>query len=178
MSDNRNQNRYKDKYQDKYTDNYRENHKDRYKDNHRDKHRDDSYDNTDRSRSREKCKERKVGYNSKGEHFYKVIKQLDEYKAIALQLILANSTNFHEMFYSIHSVADVDHLIAERIAYIQKQKAINLTDKISSSMNTPNSVNCVSQEPIKVDSCTREQPRTYVQEEMKYQSIEHYSICE
>ena len=77
---------------------------------------------------------------------------------------------------NLHSAADINHLISERCEHMKRQQAMFLTkdphDNISST-NSQNSVNCVNHEPIKVDSWTREQPRTYVQEEMKYQSIEH-----
>ena len=49
------------------------------------------------------------------------------------------------MFDSIHSPEDVDHLIAERIAYVKSQEVENLaedkSDENSSGINSQNDVN-------------------------------------
>ena len=39
----------------------------------------------------------------------------------------------------IHSLADVDHLIAERIAYVKSQKTTNLTKDIHNNDDSTNS---------------------------------------
>ena len=66
---------------------------------------------------------------------------------MALRLILANSKNFDDMLDRIHSLADVDHLIAERIVYVKSQEAENLTKDINHdvSANSQNKVNYVNQ---------------------------------
>ena len=58
------------------------------------------------------------------------------------------------MFYSIHSLADVDHLIAERIEYGKSQKAEKLTKNPDNISNTSsqNNVNPVNYEPINLDT--------------------------
>ena len=58
-------------------------------------------------------------------------------KQIAIKLILDNSKDFEAMFYSIHSKADVDHLIAERIECGRNQKDTNLKTK-DPHVNTSN----------------------------------------
>ena len=70
---------------------------------------------------------------------------------MVIQFILASSINFDDMFDSIHSPQDVDHLIAERIEYVKNQEVENLTDDNSSSINSQNEINYINQaicEPI------------------------------
>ena len=62
-------------------------------------------------------------------------------KQIPLKLILANSKNFDDMFNSIHSPVDVDHLIAEKIAYANSQKTKNLIKDIHNNDDGTNSQN-------------------------------------
>ena len=73
-------------------------------------------------------------------------------KAIALMLV--DSENLDHILDSIHSQADVDHLIAERIEYAKSHKAEKLTkdnhDNISIS-NSQSNMNPVSYEPINLD---------------------------
>ena len=78
----------------------------------------------------------------------KVLQQLSPDKVVAIQFILASSENFYDMFDSIHSPEDVDHLIAERIAYVKSQEVENLaedkSDENSSSINSQNDVNYIN----------------------------------
>ena len=149
---------------DRHIDNCRNTYKNRdnYRDECRDKYRDNSFD-SDRGRSREKhClnNARKVSNNSRLEQFCKVIEQLSPVKVMALRLRLASSTNFDDMLDRLHSLADVDHLIAEGIVYVKRQKAENLTKDIhydESNVNheTTDSVNdekdiCLTQDSQEV----------------------------
>ena len=79
---------------------------------------------------------------------HKVLQQLSPDKVVAIQVILASSIKFNDMFDSIHSPEDVDHLIAERIAYVKNQEVENLAVENSSSINSQNDVNYVNHEPI------------------------------
>ena len=76
-------------------------------------------------------------------------------KEIAIALILADSENLDHIVDSIHSQADVDHLIAERIECAKSQKAEKLTkdhhDNISIT-NSQSSMNPVNYEPINLDT--------------------------
>ena len=69
---------------------------------------------------------------------HEVLKQLSPDKVVAIQFILASSINFDDMFDNIHIPGDVDHLIAERIAYVKNQEVENLADENSSSQNDVN----------------------------------------
>ena len=68
-------------------------------------------------------------------------------KVVAIQFILVSSVNCDDLFEMIHSPEDVDHLIAERIAYVKSQKVENLaedkSDENSSSINSQNDVNYI-----------------------------------
>ena len=83
------------------------------------------------------------------------MQQLSADKVVAIQFILASTENFDDMFDSIHSPEDVDHLIAERIVYVKSQEVENLaedkSDENSSSINSQNDVNYINHvidEPI------------------------------
>ena len=70
---------------------------------------------------------------------------------MAIRLILESSVNFDDMFNSIHSPEDVDHLTAERITYVKNQEVENKADKNSSSTDSQIDVdytNHVIGEPI------------------------------
>ena len=67
---------------------------------------------------------------------HKVLQQLTPDKVVAIQFILASSVNFDDTFDSIYSPEDVDHLIAEKIAYVKNQEVENLADGNSSSINS------------------------------------------
>ena len=124
---------YGDTFDDRYIDNCRntyneDSYRDKYRDKCRDKYRNNSFD-SDRDRSREKhClhNSRKdngfVSNNPKVEQLHKVLQQLSPDKVGVIRFILASSVNFDNMFDGIHSTEDVDHLVAERIAYVKKQK--------------------------------------------------------
>ena len=71
------------------------------------------------------------------EEVHKVIPQLSRDKPIAIKLILDNSEDFEAMFYSIHSEANVDYLIAERIECGRNQMDTNLKIK-EPHVNTSN----------------------------------------
>ena len=141
---------------DRYIDNCRNTHKDSYRDKYRDKYRDDSL-NSDRGRSREKhClhKSRKDnnfgGNDSELERLYKVLQPLSPDKVVAIRLMLTSSENFDNILDNIHSQADVDCLIPERIVYAKSQEAENRTREIhyDDSTNSQNNVNYVTYEPI------------------------------
>ena len=72
-------------------------------------------------------------------------------KEIAIALMLVDSENLDHSVDSIHSQADVDHLIAERVDYAKSKKAGKLTkdhyDHISNT-NSQSNVNPLSYEPI------------------------------
>ena len=75
-------------------------------------------------------------------------------KEIAIALMLVDSENLDHIVDSIHSQADVDHLIAERVEYAKSKKAEKLTkdhhDHISNT-NSQSNVNPLSYEPIHLD---------------------------
>ena len=75
-------------------------------------------------------------------------------KEIAIPLMLVDSENLDHIVDSIHSQADVDHLIAERVVYAKSQKAEKLTkddhDHISNT-NSQSNMNPLSYEPINLD---------------------------
>ena len=115
-------------------DNCRNIYKDSYRDKYRDKYRDDSFD-SDTGRTREKHylhNTRKnngfVSNNPKVEWLYKVLQQLSPDKVVAIRFILAFSVTFDDMFDSIYTPKDVDHLVAERIVYVRNQEVENLAD--------------------------------------------------
>ena len=62
-------------------------------------------------------------------------------EVVAIRFILACSENFDEMLDNIHSPADVDHLIAERILHVKSQKTKNLTKDIHNNDDSTNSQN-------------------------------------
>ena len=80
----------------------------------------------------------KFSNNSKLEQFHKVIQQLSPVKVMALRLILTSSKNFDDMLDRICSPADVDHLIAERTAYVKSQKTKNLKNDIHNNDDSTN----------------------------------------
>ena len=80
---------------------------------------------------------------------------------MAIRFILASSVHFDDRFDSMHSPEDVDHLVAERIAYVKNQEVHNLEDENSSSIDSQNEINYINHvinEPIdsvkdKEDTC-------------------------
>ena len=60
-------------------------------------------------------------------------------KEIAIALMLVDSENLDHIVDSIHSQADVDHLIAERIEYAKSQKAEKLTKDHHDHISNKNS---------------------------------------
>ena len=69
---------------------------------------------------------------------------MSQEKEMAIGIMLVYSENPDKILDSIHSPADVDHLIAERIEYGKSQKAEKLTkDPHNNISNTssPNNVN-------------------------------------
>ena len=76
-------------------------------------------------------------------------------KEIAIALMLVDSENLDHIVDSIHSQADVDHLIEERIECAKSQKAEKLTkdhhDNISIT-NSQSNMNPVNYEPINLDT--------------------------
>ena len=80
---------------------------------------------------------------------------MSQNKQIALKFILDNSEEFEAMFYSIHSQADVERLIAKRIEFAKNQKAEKLAkdqhENISNT-NSQSSVNPVNCELINLDT--------------------------
>ena len=125
-----------------------------YRDKYRDNNRDDSFDR-DRGRFRERHhshNSRKdngfVSNNPRVEWLHKVLQQLSPDKVVAIQFLLASSVNFDDMFDSIYSPEDVDHLIAERIAYVKSQEvgylAEDKSDENSSSINSQNVINYIN----------------------------------
>ena len=76
-------------------------------------------------------------------------------KEIAIALMLVDSENLNHIVDGIHSQADVDHLIAERIECAKSQKAKKLTkdhnDNISIT-NLKSNMNPVNYEPVNLDT--------------------------
>ena len=106
----KNSGRNRDKYQNKNRKMYQ----------NKDQCRNDSYvRNRSRSRERSHLPKARKGDKSEIEEVHKVIQQLSRDKQIALKLILDNSEDFEAMFYSIHSEADVDHLIQKELSMVE-----------------------------------------------------------
>ena len=126
----------------RYIDNYRNTYKDRGQ--NKDQYRDYSYDKN-RNRSKGKhCSydDRKDdSFDSKLERLNKILQLMNPDKVMAITFILANSENFADMIDRIHSLADVDHLIDERIAYVKSQKTKSLTKEIHNNDDSTNSQN-------------------------------------
>ena len=72
-----------------------------------------------------------------------VLQQLSTDKVVVIRFILASSVNF-DMFDSIHSPEDVDHLVAERITYVKNQEVQNLADENSSSIDSQINVDYIN----------------------------------
>ena len=124
----------------------------------KDQHRDDSYDQI-RGRSNEKeCSydDRKDNsFEAKLKRVHKILQTMSKEKEIAIALMLVDSENLDHIVDSIHSQADVDHLIAERIKCGKSQKAEKLTndhhDNISIT-NSQSNINPVNYEPINLET--------------------------
>ena len=125
---------------DRYIDNYRNAYKDR--DQNKDLYRDDSYD---KNRGRSKGKHcpydnrKDDSFDSKLERLNKILQPMNPGKVVAITFILAYSEKFDDMLDRICSLADMDHLIAERIAYAKSQKTKNLTKDIHNNDDSTNS---------------------------------------
>ena len=74
---------------------------------------------------------------------------------MAIRLLLTSSENSDNILDSIHSPADVAHLIAKRTAYTKSQQAENLTKDIhhDDSTNSQCNVNYVNSELIDFETC-------------------------
>ena len=79
---------------------------------------------------------------------------MGEEKEMAIGFMLIDSESPDDILDSIHSQADVVHLIAERIEYAKSLKAVKLTkdhhDNISNT-NSQSNMNPVNYEPINLD---------------------------
>ena len=60
---------------------------------------------------------------------HKILQTTSREKEMAIRFILAFSENPDKIMHSMHSPADVDHLIAEKIEYAKSQKVKNLKKK-------------------------------------------------
>ena len=158
------------KYKRKHRDNYENTYEDRYnKDNHRnsykakdrnknkDQHRDDSYDKIRDMSKGKGCSydDRKDdSFKTKLERVYKILQLMSQENEMTIGFMLIDSENPGNILDSIHSQADVDHLIAERIDYAKSHKAEELTkdplDNISNTSSQSN-VNPVNYESIDLD---------------------------
>ena len=86
---------------------------------------------------------------------HKILQTMSKEKEIAIALMLVDSENLDHIVISIHSQADVDCLIAERIECAKSQKTEKLTqdhhDNISIT-NSQSNMNPVNYEPINLDT--------------------------
>ena len=113
-------------------------------------------------------------------------------KEIAIALMLVDSENLDHIVDSIHSQADVDHLIAKRIEFAKNQKAeklaINQHENISNT-NSQSNVNPVNCEPINLDTSLTQAPTKIIEgkvddysvtspHEENIQDIDIYDIVE
>ena len=162
--------------------------KDRSKDKYqsKDQYRDDSYDKI-RSRSKEKdyLYDEDDIFDSEIKKVYKILQTMSQEKEMVIGFMLAFSDNPAKILDSIHSLADVDHLIAERNEYGKHQKAENLTKEPHDSINNTSSQKIVdmdlTQDPVdtkfvegKVDNYYTETPITGnsdSEEEVQIQNI-------
>ena len=86
---------------------------------------------------------------------HKILQMMSREKEMAIGFMLAFSENPDKILDSIHSPADVDHLIAERNTCGKSQKAENLTKEPHDNINSTSSqnyVNPVNYAPINVDT--------------------------
>ena len=150
---------YEKTYEDRYNkDNYRNSYKDEDRDKNKDQHRDDSYDQI-RARSKEKDylydDREDDSFETKLKRVHKILQTMSKENEIAIALMLVDSENLDHIVDSIHSQADVDHLIAERIECTKSQKAEKLTkdnhDNISIT-NSQSNMKPVNYEPINLDT--------------------------
>ena len=157
---------------------YMRKHKDYYKDTYdKDNHR-ISHGNKDRSKDRYQTKtntemtamtklevglKKKITYmmmmmiylTQKLKECTKCYKLMSQEREMAIGFMLAFSENPDKILDSIHSPADVDHLIAERNECGKSQKAENLTKEPHDNINNTSSqnyVNPVNYAPINVDT--------------------------
>ena len=82
---------------------------------------------------------------------HKILQTISKEKEIAIALMLVDSENLDHIVDSIHSQADVDHLMAERVEYTKSKKAGKLTKDHHnhiSNTNSQSNVNPLSFEPI------------------------------
>ena len=146
-------------YEDRYNkDNHRNSYKNKDRNKNKDQHRDDCYGQI-RGRSKEKeysYDDRKDdSFEAKLKRVHKILQTMSKEKEIAIALMLVDSENLDHIVDSLHSQADVDHLIAERIECAKSQKAKKLTkdhhDNISIT-NSQSNMNPVNYEPINLDT--------------------------
>ena len=86
---------------------------------------------------------------------HKILQTMSQEKEMAIGFMLAFFENPANILDSIHSSADVDHLIAERNKCGKSQKAENLTKEPHDNINntgSQNYVNPVNYAPINVDT--------------------------
>ena len=86
---------------------------------------------------------------------HKILQTMSKEKEIAIALMLADSENLDHIVDSIHSQADVDHLIAKRIEFAKNQKAEKLAKdqhENTSNTNSQSNANPVNCEPINLDT--------------------------
>ena len=99
--------------------------------------------------------EKMNSFKTKLKRVYKSLQLIGQEKEMAIGFMLIDSENPDNILDSIHSQADVDHLIAERIEYAKSQKAKELTkdphDNISNTSSQSN-VNPGNYEPINLDT--------------------------
>ena len=140
---------YKRKHRDYYEDKCEDRYIDNYKDEYRNKYRDDSFDNKkdkskikycthnarkddcsdsefDKNRGRSKEKgylyDDDDRFGSEIERVHKILQMISQEKEMTIGFMLVYSENPGKILHSIHSPADVDHLIAERIEYVKRSE--------------------------------------------------------
>ena len=109
---------------------------------------------------------------------HKILQTTSQEKEMAIGFVLAFSENPDKILDSIHSPADVDHLIAERTEYAKSQKVKNLKTK-DPHVNI-SSTSSQNYESINVDTDLIQDPVNTVSEfiegEVQIQNIEEGNI--
>ena len=103
--------------------------KNKIKYQNKDQYKNDSYGKTSRSKERDYLYDEDDIFQSEIERVYKVLQTMSQEKEMALAFMVAFSENPDKILDSIHSPADVDHLIAERIECGRNQNDTHLKTK-------------------------------------------------
>ena len=158
FQDQRHRRKHGDYYEDTYDKNkhrtsYKNKGRNKNRDQNKDQYRDDSYDKN-RGRSKGYLDDNDI-FSSEIERVHKILQMRSQEKELAIRFMLVFSENPDKILDSIHSPADVDCLIAERVDYSKCQEPESLTKDplvYVSNTSSQNFMKPVNYEPIEVQS--------------------------